>query len=91
MEDVQVDLVGVVGLECDAIPEQLFRELLGLELVPFVGRWAVLLVSFEAPSIELLTLFFALMMEDALVGFDAQAFAAWSRSLVFNEGLECLI
>ena len=91
MEDVQVDLVGVVGLERDAISVQLFRELFGLELVPLFGRRAILLVRYEALRIELFALVLALMMKDALVGLDAQTLAAWSRSLVFDEGLECLI
>ena len=91
MEDVQVDLVGVVGLEGDAIPVQLLCELLGLELVPLVGRRAVPLVLFETPSVELLALVLALVMKDALVCLDAQTLAARARALVFNEGLECLI
>ena len=91
LEDVEVDLVGVVWLEGDTISVELFRELGGFEFVPLVGGWAILFVLLEALSFELLALFLTLVRENAFVSFYTEALRVRARSLILDEGLERLV
>ena len=78
-------MVGVVWLEGYPISVELFRELFGLKLVPFVSRRPVLLILLESSSVELIPLLDTLVRENAFVSLNTELLAAWSRSLIFDK------
>ena len=91
MQDVQVDLILIVGLECNTIPEQLLREIFRLELVPFIGGRSPCFVLLEALSVELLALILPCICENALKSLNAERFTVRSRALILNELLELVV
>lgn len=88
---LEIQLVLIVGLEGDSVPEELPRELFRLELVPFVCRRPVSLILIEPYFVELGPLIDSLVRQDALVRFNAQLLAVRPVVLVLDEALELFV
>lgn len=91
LELLQVDFIQVVRFESYTVSVELLRELLGPQLIPLVGRRAILLVRLEPLFVQLLTLGLPLVSQNAFVGLNAELIGVSSVCLVANKVVELLL